>query len=168
MTTLTAEDILQTLQEETASTLKVVSWAEEEIERAQHRHGECGRGPIWSAGFRLVRPTLDRLHTSELLYRSHAAELLDRLAKGQDTRTATTAEMIAAMMETALRAPLTPSAYCLAMRLFFRAFPEAGASLFADTDALDPAAYESVHGAQADEHEAALRRTLTHRMTQRS
>ncbi len=69
--------------------------------------------------------------------------------------------MIAALMETALRAPLTPSAFCLTMRLFIRAFPQAALSLFGDTDVLDPAAYENVHGARADEHEAELRRKLT-------
>jgi hypothetical protein len=161
MTTLNVESIWQTLHDETAPVFAVFGWAEEEIEKAQRRHGERGRGPIWRAGFNLIRPTLDRTRTSEMLYRSHAAELLDRLATGQDTRTATTAEMIAALMETALRAPLTPSAFCLTMRLFLRAFPETGLSLFGDTDCLDPAAYESVHGARADEHEAELRRKLT-------
>ncbi|WP_042426758.1 hypothetical protein [Streptacidiphilus anmyonensis] len=160
MTTATVESICQALAE-TTSLFAVFDWAEEEIEKAQHRHGETGRGPIWRAGFTLVRPTLDRTYTCEMLYRSHAAELLDRFARGEDTRPATTAEMIAALLETALKAPLAPSAFCLYMRLFIRAFPQTALSLFGDTDALDPAAYESVHGARADEHEAELRRALT-------
>ncbi|WP_042422344.1 hypothetical protein [Streptacidiphilus anmyonensis] len=160
MTTPTAQSICQAL-EETASLCAVFDWAEEEIEKAQHRHGETGRGPIWRAGFTLVRPTLDRTYSCEMLYRAHAAELLDRLAAGEDTRPGTTAEMIAVLLDSALKAPLAPSAFCLYVRLFIRAFPQTARSLFADTDALDPAAYESVHGARADEHEAELRRTLT-------
>ncbi|WP_370112931.1 hypothetical protein [Streptacidiphilus sp. MAP12-33] len=158
---MTVESIWQNLHQETASVLAVFGWAEEEIEKAQRRHGETGRGPIWRAGFSLARPALDRTRTSEMLYRSHAAELLDRLATGEDTRPATTAEMIAALMETALGAPLTPSAFCLTMRLFLRAFPQTAVSLFTDTNTLDPAAYKNVHGAKADEHEAELRRKLT-------
>ncbi|WP_042373861.1 hypothetical protein, partial [Streptacidiphilus neutrinimicus] len=83
MTTLTVESIWRSLREETDSVVAVFGWAEEEIEKAQRRHGETGRGPIWRAGFSLVRPTLDRTRTSEMLYRSHAAELLDRFASGE-------------------------------------------------------------------------------------
>ena len=158
--TLTAKAITQEMMKATAGIFDAMNWAEEEIEHAQHRHGERGQGRIWKAGFMLVRPDLDRVLASELLFRSHAAELLDRLAKGQDTRPATTAEMIAVLMDAALAAPLSASAFCLYARLFSRAFPQAARDVFADTGELDPAAYEAVHGAKADEHEAVLRRSL--------
>lgn len=137
------------------SICRQMEWAEEEISKAQARHGEQGKGPIWRS-FRLLTPTHDRM-SSELLYRSHCHELLERSATGQDTRPATDAEILAALVETSLAVPLSSSAACLYFRLVNRSVPEL-------TRAMEPAAdltaYEEVHGRQADEHESDFRRKL--------
>ncbi|MBM7173972.1 hypothetical protein JQK87_37575, partial [Streptomyces sp. G44] len=119
----TIDDIWRNLESMLAPIDAVRGWAEEEIQAAQQRHQESGRGPIWRA-FPLVRPTLGRLHTSERLYRAHAAEVLDRIAEGKNTQPATAAEMISVLMESSLPAPLNSAAAYLYMRLFAQVFPE--------------------------------------------
>jgi hypothetical protein len=57
------------------------------------------------------------------IFRSHAHELLERVKHGRDTRLATDAEVLAAMMRTALRAPLTNAGQLGAERLFVRVLP---------------------------------------------
>ncbi|MFI5986815.1 hypothetical protein ACIBEA_38885 [Streptomyces sp. NPDC051555] len=151
-------DIRQSLDTQLAPFAATMGWAEQEIEAAQHRHQESGQGAIWRA-FPLLRPTHNRFHTSERLYRAHAAELLDRLAEGKNPRSATAAEMMAVLMESSLPAPLNSGAAHLYMRLFSQAFPEYfGQHIASPTDL---AAYERVHGVEADEYESDLRRKLT-------
>ncbi|WP_394426769.1 hypothetical protein [Streptomyces sp. SGAir0957] len=155
----TLADIWRNLESMLAPIITVREWAEDEIQAAQQRHHENGRGPIWHASS-LVRPTLGRLHTSERLYRAHAAEILDRVAEGENTRPATAAEMICVLMESSLPAPLNSAAAYLYMRLFAQLFPEDFCRLVASPTELD--AYERVHGSEADEYEADLQRKLTH------
>ncbi|MFF4531511.1 hypothetical protein ACFY1P_19855 [Streptomyces sp. NPDC001407] len=154
----TVDDIWHNLELKLAPTFAVLEWGEEEIQAAQQRHQETGRGPIWRA-FPLIKPTHGRLHTSERLYRTHAAEVLDRVAEGRNTQPATAAEMISVLMESSLPAPLNSAAAHLYMHLFAQAFPEDFHQLIASPTDLD--AYERVYGAKADEYESDLRRKLT-------
>lgn len=136
-----------------------ITWAEEEISKAMARHGEQpppegkrGTGPIWNA-FRLLRSTHQRLG-AERLYRAHCHELLDRVAKGEDTRPATDAEIIVILQEAALAAPLNEGAVCLFFRLALRSIPEMARALGSE---IDMTAYESIHGRKADEYEVETR-----------
>ncbi|WP_329492561.1 hypothetical protein OG618_37865 (plasmid) [Kitasatospora sp. NBC_01246] len=135
-----------------------MEWAEEEIEDGQARHGERGQhtSRIWRESFALARPTHDRFSRAEILYRAHVSELVDRVATGKDTRPGTTAELIAVLMDCSLVGPLNSAASCLQMRLFARAFPAAFEQHIAEAVELE--AYETVHGKQADEYEAEMRR----------
>ncbi|WP_424892352.1 hypothetical protein [Streptomyces sp. XH2] len=154
----TIDDIWRNLALMLAPTFAVREWAETEIQAAQQRHQESGQGPIWRA-FPLVKPTHGRLHTSERLYRAHAAEVLNRVAEGKNTQPATAAEMICVLMESSLPAPLNSAAAHLYMRLFAQVFPEDFHRLIASPTDLD--AYERVHGAEADAYESDLQRKLT-------
>jgi hypothetical protein len=63
---------------------------------------------------------------TEFVYRSHCRELLDRAARGEDTRPGTAAECCIALSETSLRVPLRTSAAGLYARMWTRAqFPPA-------------------------------------------
>jgi hypothetical protein len=127
------------------------TWAEEEIEAAQLRHGERDRGPLWRS-FSLLRPTHDH-PWPELVYRTHCRELLDRIAAGTDTRPATDAEKLAVLSVASQRAPLNGGAETLYLRLGTRLFP----NIFDRAgEVLDMQAYETVHGSRADEYEALL------------
>lgn len=134
------------------SVFERMGWAEDEIERAQRRHpGEAAR--LWHS-FRLLSPengTFDRMGT-EFVYRSHCAELLERVAAGKDTRPGTAAEIILAVSKASELAPLTETASALAARMWRVAFP--GQS---DPWAEAREHYEALRGAQADDLEREAR-----------
>lgn len=136
---------------------EIMGWADEEIEAARERHGETDRGPLWKS-FLTVKVTGQPYMWSEVIYRSHARELLDRVAAGHDVRPATDAEMIAALRESSLVAPLSSAAATLYFRIAARSFPDLWA---VSGDHSDLASYEAVHGSAADEHEGWLRKKLT-------
>lgn len=138
-------------------------WAEDEIEKAQARHGEPrprtgerGTGPIWNS-FSLLKVGGNEKLLSEPLYRAHCREILNRVANGADTRPGTDAEMIIVIHEASLVAPITSGAACLYFRLVARSVPELAR---ARAPEIDLAAYEKVHGRVADDYEAELRRKL--------
>ncbi|GAA2031324.1 hypothetical protein GCM10009839_34030 [Catenulispora yoronensis] len=137
------------------STLDRCTWAEDEIEAAQLRHGEWKRGPLWNS-FRLLRPTHQR-PWPELVYRAHCQELLNRVAAGTDTRSATDAEKLAVLSAASQAAPLNSGAETLYLRIGIRLFPDIFDGV---ADVLDVQAYETVHGSRADDYEAQLTRKL--------
>jgi hypothetical protein len=142
--------------------------AEEEIQLAQKRHGEpvpeLGEnfnheetGPIWNS-FRLLRPTHDGMD-ADIVYRTHCAELLDRVAKGEDTRLPTGAELILLVRNASLAGPLTGPAAGLYFRLLRTYFPEIAYKALDGIDR-DIEDYERMYGPKIDDHEAYLRRKL--------
>lgn len=129
-----------------------LEWAEEEIVAARRRRPECSDRLYHS--FRLLTPTHDRMRT-EFVYRSHCAELLDRVAAGEDTRAGTAAEVCCALLEASLTTPLKSSATGLYMRMWQRArFPE----LPEFTEAARH--HEALEREVIDSHEQFARRTL--------
>ncbi|MFH9731819.1 hypothetical protein [Streptomyces sp. NPDC017260] len=145
------------------SLFEAMEWAEDEIVKAQIRHGEPrprpgerGTGPIWNS-FSLLKVDGNEALLREPLYRAHCREILNRRAKGADTRPGTDAEMIVVISEASKIAPMTSAAACLYMRLMARSVPEFAQAVGPQVD-LD--AYEKVHGRKADEYEADLRHKL--------
>jgi len=137
-----------------ARELDRTEWAEEEIEAARVRHPRHA-DRIYHA-FPLLVPNVDlqRLET-EMVYRSHCRELLDRVAAGADTRPGTAAEVCCAMLHTSLLSPLTSAATGLYMRMWqaagfpeFPEFTEAGHH------------HEALEKTLIDDHEQLARRTL--------
>src|SRR5689334_4644816 len=61
-----------------------MQWAEDEIDRATRRR--LTDADLFHHAFTLIRPRDVGPRMVEFVYRSHAAELLDRLAAGADTR----------------------------------------------------------------------------------
>ncbi|UGT58839.1 hypothetical protein [Nocardia asteroides] len=152
---LSAEAIFGEVTEMLGPIFEQMSWCEEEIAAAQARHPERA-DEIWHS-FRLLQPTND-LMAREPVYRAHCREILDRVATGGDTRSATAIEVLMVMRETSLIAPLTTAA----TGLYFRMWKAAG---LPDIDpeghaAADLTHYEAIAGAQIDEHETEVRRRI--------
>ncbi|WP_433332501.1 hypothetical protein [Spirillospora sp. CA-294931] len=153
-------DIVNKIESDLAPLFKVMKIAEEEIEAAQKRHHEPvgeGDGPIWNS-FLLLQPTHPRMQT-ESLYRAHCRELLDRRGKGEDTRSATGAEMIFALSQASLAAPLTSGAAGLYLKLGQECFPEIIGEVMKDINR-SVGDYERLHGREMEEHQEFLKKKM--------
>jgi hypothetical protein len=137
-----------------AGAFAIIGWAEDEITRAARRHPH--HGDVLYHGFGLLTPrAIGPGMDTEFVYRAHAAELLDRLTTGADTRAATAAELCVLCCRASLRTPMHGAAAGLYLRLWRQAFPtHQPASGLDDT----LASYARLHGAQIDDLEHALRR----------
>lgn len=153
-------DIAAQLKAKLTSVFDLMGIAEEEIEAAQKRFGEPvgkGDGPIWNS-FTLLMPTHPDMK-AESLYRAHCRELLDRVGRGEDTRPATHAEMIFALSEASLRAPLDNGATGLYLKLGMECFPEITSRILKEIDrTVDD--YERLHGREMEGHEEYLKRRM--------
>lgn len=128
-----------------------LTWAEAEIDAAQRRHPTAA-DRIWRS-FLLLRPT-HRLMGTESVHRAHCRELLNRVARGEDTRPGTAAECCIALSVTSLQVPLNTAA----AGLYARMWRPAGLPPIELTDAGEH--YEALEGSAIDDHEAWLRGKL--------
>jgi hypothetical protein len=94
----------------------LMSIAEEEIAKAKERHPE--KTDLLHCSFSILRPTDPIRGKAECVYRSHARELLERTAKGQDTKLGTIAEVLCVLLDTATKTPLNQEGQALTERLF--------------------------------------------------
>jgi hypothetical protein len=137
-----------------AGPFAMMDWAEDEIARATRRHR--GHADVLYHAFTLLRPRdIGSGMATEFVYRSHAAELLDRLAAGGDTRPATAAELCLVCAHVSQQAPMHGAAAGLYFRLWQTAFPQH--QVTAD-QAEQLVHYEKLFGPRIDDLEAALRR----------
>lgn len=141
-----------------SSTFDLMDWAEDEIEKSQRRHPEHADALYHS--FRLLAPSaiLQKARPAEFVYRSHCRELLERVAKGEDTRPATNAEIVCMCAEASQITPLNTAATGLYMRMWNRAFPGMR-NAFREID--DSGHYEAIAGSGIDACEEETRRKLT-------
>jgi len=138
---------------ELAEAFTMMDWAEDEIARATCRHPD--HADVLYHAFMLLRPRdLGRGMNSELVYRAHAAELLERLATGADTRPATAAELCLVCAHVSQQAPMHGAAAGLYFRMWQTAFPHC--PITAD-HAGQQVHYEKLYGAQIDDLEHELR-----------
>jgi hypothetical protein len=143
------------LTDELQDAFATIDWAEDEITRATRRHP--GHADVLYHGFALIRPRdIGPGMSTELVYRSHAAELLDRIAAGADTRPATAAELCLVCCEASLRAPMHGAAAGLYFRMWLQAFPR---HPITGEQAGEQVHYEKLYGSRIDD----LQRTLRHK-----
>ncbi|WP_148083799.1 hypothetical protein [Micromonospora sp. Llam0] len=135
----------------------MMDWAEDEIAKATHRHPDQADA-IYHA-FSLIRRGHFGLEMpSDFVYRSHAAELLERIAAGADTTVATAAELCLVCAETSQLAPMHGAAAGLYFRLWRTAFPDHPCT----PELVDQQVpYEMLHGSRIDELEQVLRHKFT-------
>ena len=101
-----------------ASVFHDMEAAEAEIASAQLLYPEQAE-EIWGT-FKLLRRTEVLRDKGDTLYQKHCAEVLRRVAQGEDTRQATTAEVAAVMCNTSLEAPLDNTGSFLYASLFLK------------------------------------------------
>ena len=153
-------DMVTRIETQLTPLFDLMGIAEEEIEAAQKRFHEPvgkGDGPIWNS-FTLLMPTHPDMK-AESLYRVHCRELLDRVGRGEDTRPATHAEMIFALSEASLRAPLDNGATGLYLKLGLKCFPDVMSRVM-DEIGRSVGDYERLHGREMEEYEEYLKRRL--------
>lgn len=139
------------------SIFDAMDWADDEITKATQRHPD--HADELREAFQILAPNVDLGEgvTTEFVYRSHAAELLERVASGADTRAATNAELVIVCKEISRRVPLHGAAAGLYLRLWAQAFPTHPLSEDHDSERSH---YEHLFGSQMDELEAELRRKV--------
>jgi hypothetical protein len=99
-----------------ADTFSLMAIAEEEITGAKKRHPE--KAGLIHRSFSILRPTDPIYGKADCVYRSHARELLERVAKGKDTRPGTIAEVLCVLLDTATKTPLNQEGQVLTEYLF--------------------------------------------------
>ncbi|MEU5878165.1 hypothetical protein [Spirillospora sp. NPDC047279] len=163
-------ELVTSLENETAPIFRQMEIAEEEIKSAMERHGECppewdegGRltkepGPIWKS-FKLLMTAHFPRPMPELLYRGYVSELLDRRVKGEDTRPATAAEMVFALSEVSLAVPLNSAGAGLYLKLMYQCCPDLIRDVL-DEIGRDVQDYERIHGQEMAEIEERLRKKM--------
>src|SRR5262245_21641613 len=91
---------------------------------------------------------------TEFVYRAHAAELLDRIAVGADTRPATAAELCVVCSQASQRVPLHGAGAGLYFRLWQLAFPHRPTT---PNQTEQQVHYEKLFGSGIDDLEQELR-----------
>jgi hypothetical protein len=127
-----------------------LTWAHEEVAAARRRHP--GVADRVDRGFALLRAT-HPLMRREVVYRAHCRELLDRVARGEDTRPGTAAEGCIFLSVVSQKAPLPSSAFGLYLRMWRLArLPPIAAT--------NDENYKALHASTIDDDEAVLRSKL--------
>jgi hypothetical protein len=140
-------DLVEVLEDLDAT----VQWAWEEIAAAAARHPAAADAV--NDSFPLLMPSNPLLVTEEL-YRAHCVELLDRVARGEDTRPGTAVECCIVLSRVSLEVPLPTHAVGLYSRMWRRAG-------LPDTElAAMGAHYEAIAGTQIDDLETEMRQKL--------
>lgn len=102
--------------------------AEEEIKSAKQRYPQ--KAQELHASFRLLCPPESFTKYPPDLYRAHAKELLQRIARSKDITLATRAELCIVLSEASLLAPLENDYACLYSQSFRVIFPRKYRQLF--------------------------------------
>jgi hypothetical protein len=152
----TLETLVSAVTADLAGPFAMTDWAEDEIALAMGRHPD--QVDALHHAFPLIRPrAIGAGMDCEFVYRSHAAELLERVASGVDTRPATAAELCLFCARASLLAPMHGAAAGLYFRMWQAAFPHRAVT---PDDAGRQVAYEKLHGPQIDDLETLLRQKI--------
>jgi hypothetical protein len=145
--------LVASVMDELTDACAAMDWAEDEIARAIRRHSD--HADVLYHSFGLIRPReIGPGMGAEFVYRSHAAELLGRVAAGADTRPATAVELCLVCCEASLRAPLHGPTAGLYFRMWLRAFPDRPITAGQGDEQIH---YESLYGTQIDDLQRTLR-----------
>ena len=108
-----------------ADVFRMMEYAEEEIQAAYARFPRRVRSRV-RGSFVVLCSSAVLSGRGDRLYRAHVRELIERFVARKDCRPATDAEVLAAILQMSLVAPLARTAQATAERLFARLFPEEG------------------------------------------
>jgi hypothetical protein len=145
-------EIVQSVRGALAEDFDRLEWAEDEVAAAQRRHPPDA--DLLFHCFSLLEARFTQMRT-DFVFRSHCRELLERVARGEDTRPGTAAEACCVMGNTSLHAPLRSSAAGLYMRMWAAAgFPEIEEFTTARVH------HEALERSTIDDHERFLRGSI--------
>lgn len=113
----TAAEIVAGFEQTFGAIFDRMAWAEDEIAQAQARHPEHA-DKIYHSFALLSGDEAAARMSVEAVYRAHAREILDRVARDEDTRPGTAVEVIIGLLAAAERAPLSPEGFGLCARLW--------------------------------------------------
>lgn len=102
----TAAEILASFALSFGAIFDRIGWAEDEIAQAVTRHPEQADAIYHSFSLLSGGDAAERMSV-EAVYRAHAREILERVARGQDTRPGTAVEVVIGLLAAAERAPLS-------------------------------------------------------------
>ena len=115
-------ELLARVQAEVTGAAALVDVAEDEIGQAAARHPQAADDLFHSFG--LLLPAFEaRAWGTEFVLRAHCRELLERVARAQDTRPGTNAECLLAIAQVAMEIPLNGPAAGFYLRMWSGAFP---------------------------------------------
>jgi len=134
--------------------------AEEEIARAMSKYPD--RAEQINKIFIALQPSEVLMNKSQHVYRAHVRELCERAGQGKSLSPGTDAEIISALAEIGLLAPLNRSTVGMIFRLFRRLFPDY--SFGDDFETIVPPSYFEEYAGQLDEMEADARARLTNEL----
>lgn len=147
------DQLVNEIWAEVEAGLALAEWADDEIGHAVKDHPEAENDLFHS--FKLMRPTLTAdAWKTEFVFRSHCRELLDRIARGEDTRPGTAAECCLAMSRVSMEVPLHGAAAGFYLRMWKLAFP---GHVVDDEITVH---HEALYSGQMDDHERIIRRKL--------
>jgi hypothetical protein len=160
LTTESAHDdvllkMVSSLTDELSSTFIQMDWADDEIYAAMRRHPAAADDLFHSFKLLNVSETNNPRLSTEFIYRAHCRELLDRVARGEDTRPGTGVEVCCMLLEISKITPLKSEAVSVLFRLWPKLFPHLG-ELVDDQDHR-----EALYGSTIDDNEADSRKQLT-------
>jgi hypothetical protein len=148
----TAAEIVAGFEQTFGAIFDRMSWAEDEIRKAQDRHPELADRIYHSFSLLSGDEAASRMSV-EAVYRAHAREILERVAAGEDTRPGTAVEVVIGLLAAAERAPLSHEGFGLCARLWIAAgLPDH------DDFAGSLGHLEALHSARIDRDEADARR----------
>lgn len=139
---------------EVAEAFVRIEWAEDEIKQAIARHP--AEADTLFHSFPLLRPPTNEGMSTEMVYRGHCREILERVAVGADTRPGTAAEVCLVLKEVSMVGPMTPGATGLYFRMWAQAFPGTVAEIDQSV-----AHYEELYGSAIDDAERLARNKLS-------
>jgi hypothetical protein len=147
--------LVSSLNDELDPTFDQIAWAEDEIYAAMRRHPAAADDLFHSFRLLNVNETNNPRLSTEFIYRAHCRELLDRVARGEDTRPGTGVEVCCMLLEISKITPLKSEAVSVLFRLWPKLFPHLG-DLVDDQDHR-----EALYGSTIDDNEADSRKQLT-------
>ncbi|MEV6774423.1 hypothetical protein AB0N05_37880 [Nocardia sp. NPDC051030] len=146
------EQLVQATHAATVAQLAQIGWAMDEIDQAQQRHPGAANALFHSFG--LLGPTSERM-SMEFVFRSHCAELLERVAADVPTQPGTAVEVVLACRAVSLIVPQNTTAVGLYMRMWCAAFPDK-----ADIVGTGLEHYEALRSSSIDDFERLARTKL--------
>ena len=123
-----------------ANSFRRMTVAEDEIRAAKARHPR--KAAKLDQAFRYLCPPALLGGLDDMVYRAHAREILERVAKGGKLRPGTTAEVVAALSHGSQVAPPGRIEMLLYTELFARLFPKESLRLMTDSRPAAPDRYE--------------------------